>query len=241
MKQWFIKRSMTAHNARSQAKIAIVLTVVIPALALFYVGMIYDKNQLTFPAIALILMLTIQVARLGYVVLRKYPDNIMKIRKYITEVAEGTLPEKIALTDTMDSDDLWYIEENFNNVLVEMRRQIAATEELLRIEHMLRKTVEDQQQALLEAERHRVMIQTLGAACHHIGQPATVLQVRLSLLQKSTTDARELDEIKGCVEAVQRISDVLHQLQKICIFRTVPYIHSEGSVDDEILSIGLEK
>ncbi len=232
---------MVAHNARSQAKIAIVLTVVIPSLALFYMGMIYDKNQLTFPVIALILALTIQVARLGYVVLRKYPDNIMKIRKYVTEIAEGTLPEKIALTDTMDSDDLRYIEENFNNVLVEMRRQIAASEELLRIEHMLRKTVENQQQTLLEAERHRVMIQTLGAACHHIGQPATVLQVRLSLLQKFTTDARELEEIEGCVESVQRISDVLHQLQRISLFRTMPYIHSEGTTDDEILSIGLEK
>ncbi len=241
MKHWFNKRSMVAHNARSQAKIAIVLTVVIPSLALFYMGMIYDKNQLTFPVIALILALTIQVARLGYVVLRKYPDNIMKIRKYVTEIAEGTLPEKIALTDTMDSDDLRYIEENFNNVLVEMRRQIAASEELLRIEHMLRKTVENQQQTLLEAERHRVMIQTLGAACHHIGQPATVLQVRLSLLQKFTTDARELEEIEGCVESVQRISDVLHQLQRISLFRTMPYIHSEGTTDDEILSIGLEK
>jgi hypothetical protein len=106
---------------------------------------------------------------------------------------------------------------------------------------MLRKTVEDQQQVLMEAERHRVMIQTLGAACHHIGQPATVLQVRLSLLQKFATDARELEEIEGCVEAVQRITDVLHQLQRISLFRTMPYVHSEGTVDDEILSLGLEK
>lgn len=238
MKQWFIKRSMTAHNARSQTKIAIVLTVVIPALALFYMGMIYDKSRLTFPAIALVLVLTIQIARLGYVVLKKYPDNIMKIRKYITEVAEGTLPEKIALTDTMDSDDLRYIEENFNNVLVEMRRQIAASEELLRIEHMLRKTVEEQQQTLLEAERHRVMIQTLGAACHHIGQPATVLQIRLGFLEEIATDEKQIKEIKGCIIAMQTISDILHQLQRISEFRTVPYIRSEGSVDDEILAIG---
>lgn len=233
--------SLTTHNAQNQAMIAILLVMVIPALSMFYVGTIYDTGQLTFSVIALIIVLTILVARLGYVVLRKYPDNIMKIRKYITEVADGTLPEKITLTDTMDSDDLWYIEENFNNVLAEMRRQIEATEELLRIEHMLRKTVEDQQQVLMEAERHRVMIQTLGAACHHIGQPATVLQVRLSLLQKFTTDARELEEIEGCVEAVQRISDVLHQLQRISLFRTMPYVHSEGATDDEILSIGLEK
>jgi len=241
MKLWFVKRSMTAKDAQSQAMIATILLAVIPALAMFYVGTIYSKGELTFPIIGLILVLTILVARLGFIVLRKYPDNIMKIRQYITEIAEGTLPEKISLSDAQSSDDLRYIEENFNNVLAEMRRQLAATEELLRIEHMLRETVENQQQTLLEAERHRVMIQTLGAACHHIGQPATILQVRLSLLQKFAINARELEEVEGCVEAVQRISDVLHQLQKICLFRTIPYIHSEGAVVDEILSIGSEK
>lgn len=241
MKQWFIKRSMTAHNARNQAMIAIILLSIIPSLAMFYVGVMHEKGSLTSSVMGLILVLTFLVARLGYIILRKYPDNIMKIRKYITEVAQGTLPEKIALTDTMGSDDLKYIEESFNDVLKEMRRQIEMTEEQLRTEHTLRETVETQQQILIEAERHRVMIQTLGAACHHIGQPATVLQVRLSLLQKFATDARELEEIEGCVAAVQRISDVLHQLQKISMFRTIPYIHSEGTTDDEILSIGLEK
>jgi len=233
--------SLAVHSAQSQALIAILLIMVIPSLSMFYVGTIYDTGQLTFPLAALIIMFTILVARLGYVILRKYPDNIMKLRQYITEIAEGTLPERITLTDTMGSDDLKYIEESFNSVLVEMRRQIEMKEEQLRTEHMLRETVEKQQEILMEAERHRVMIQTLGAACHHIGQPATVLQVRLSLLQKCTTDARELEEIEGCVEAVQRISDVLHQLQRISLFRTIPYAHSKGTTDDEILSIGLEK
>jgi methyl-accepting chemotaxis protein len=234
-------KSLTSHNARNQAMIAILLIMVVPSLSMFYVGMTYDKGQLTFSVLALILVLTILVARLGYVILRKYPENIMRIRQYITEIAEGALPEKIALTDTMGSDDIKYIEQNFNDVLKEMRRQLEATKEQLRTEHMLRETVEKQQQTLLEAERHRVMIQTLGAACHHIGQPATVLQVRLSLLQKTATNPRELEEIEGCVESVQRISDILHQLQRISMFRTIPYIHIEGLVDDEILAIGSEK
>jgi methyl-accepting chemotaxis protein len=233
--------SLAVRSAQSQALIAILLIMVIPSLSMFYVGTIYDTGQLTFPLAALIIMLTILVARLGYVILRKYPDNIMKLRQYITEIAEGTLPERITLTDTTDSDDLKYIEESFNSVLEEMRRQLAMKEEQLRTEHMLRETVEQQHQVLLEAERHRVMIQTLGAACHHIGQPATVLQVRLSLLQKFVTDAKEVEEIEGCVEAVKRIADILHQLQKISLFRTMPYIRSEGTTDEEILSIGLEK
>lgn len=245
MKQRFIKRikatSMTMHNARNQAKIAIMLMAVIPALALFYVGRVLDNGQFTFLAIGIVFLLITTIARLGYTVLRKYPDNIMKLRQYITEVAEGTLPEKIALTDTQSSDDLKYIEVTFNHVLEEMRRQIETIEKQLRTANMLRETIEKQHQTLLEAERHRVMIQTLGAACHHIGQPATVLQIRLEFLEEIATDEKQVKEIKECVTAVQTISDILRQLEKVGEFRTVPYIHSNGTIDDRILAIGLEK
>jgi len=39
----------------------------------------------------------------------------------------------------------------------------------------MRQTVERQRAALLIAERHRGMIESLGAACHHLGQPMTVV------------------------------------------------------------------
>ena len=241
MKQWFIKRSMTKHNARNQVKIAVMLLAIIPTLALFYVGMVLGRGYLTFFAAFIVFLLTAIVARLGYVVLRKYPDNIMKLRQYITEVAKGTLPEKIALVDTQNSDDLKYIEETFNQVLDEMRQQIDTIVKQYIIEHTLREKIERQQQTLLEAERHRVMIQTLGAACHHIGQPATVLQLRLEFLEEIATDKKQIKEIKECVTAVQTISYILHQLQSISEFRTVPYIHSKGTIDDQILAIGSEK
>jgi hypothetical protein len=84
------------------------------------------------------------------------------------------------------------------------------------------------------------MIQTLGAACHHIGQPATVLQLRLETLQRLATNQEEINEITGCVKAMQLIADILHQLQQVSQFRTVSYIHTENAPDEEILAIRSE-
>jgi len=215
--------SMIAQNARNQVMVAIILLAVIPALSLFYIGRSVNDGPFTFSYISIIFLLTLLVGFLGFVVLRKYPDNIVKLRQYITEVAQGTLPEKITLIDAQDSDDLRYIQETFNSVLKEMRHQID--------------TIEKQQQTLLEAERHRVMIQTLGAACHHIGQPATVLQIRMEFLQKLATNEAEIREIAACVEAVNTIADILHQLQQISEFRTVPYVQTGDAPHEEILAI----
>jgi signal transduction histidine kinase len=240
MKKWLT--SLITRDAHTQSGIAILLMAVIPALSLFYLGTIVGAGdtQLTVLTLIAILFLTTAVAIPGFLILRKYPDNILKLRQYITDIAKGTLPDKIELVDAQGSDDIKYIESSFNSVLEEMRHRVARAEEQLCVEHTLRKTVEQQQQTLLEAERHRAMIQTLGAACHHIGQPATVLQLRLETLQRLATNEEEINEITGCVNAIQLIADILHQLQQVSKFRTVPYIHTENAPDEEILAIRSE-
>jgi methyl-accepting chemotaxis protein len=241
MDKWF--NSLVTRDARTQAKIAVLLMTVIPSLSLFYIGTTVGKDisQITALTLMLILLLTTAVAVPGFLILQKYPDNILKLRQYITEIAKGTLPEKIELINTQSSDDIKYIESSFNCILEEMRSRIQRAEEQVCIEHTLRETVEQQQQTLLEAERHRVMIQTLGAACHHIGQPATVLQVRLEFLQKIATHANEIQEIEACVKAIQSIANILHQLQQVSEFRTVPYVLTGDAPDEEILAIDLER
>jgi phosphoglycerate-specific signal transduction histidine kinase len=232
--------SLVTRDARTQTKIAIVLLAVIPALSLFYLGTTVEKDisQITALTLILIFVLTTAIAIPGFIILQKYPNNILRLRKYITEIAEGTLPDKIELVDTRNSDDIRYIEDSFNCVLKEMRHRIRAAEKQLQIEKSLNATIEKQQQILIEAERHRAMIQTLGATCHHIGQPATVLQLRLKLLQKLATDQEEIQEIDACIQAVQSIADILHQLQRVSEFRTVPYVQTENAPDEAILAIG---
>jgi len=232
--------SLTTLDAKTQARIAVVLLAIIPSLSLFYISttVIRNPGSLSPWVVLLTFILTITIAIFGFSIFKKYPKNIMELRQYITEIAQGTLPEKIQLAHTQDSDDIRYIEDNFNCVLTEMRHRMEIAEEQFRVEHALRKTIEQQQGTLLEAERQRVMIQTLGVACHHIGQPATVLQLQMDLLMNHVTDDDEIEKITECAQEVQKISDILQKLQRVSTFRTAPYIHSgEGALDEEILAI----
>ena len=229
--------SLITCNAQTQVKITIVLMSIIPSLSLFYLGNVIGSNENHVSALNLIIiiLLTFSGAVPGFLFLKKYPNNIPKLRKYITDIAEGTLPDKTALVDAQNLDDIQYIEDRFSLVLNEMRYRIKLTEDQLRISNALRSTVERQQQALLEAERHRAMMQTLGAACHHIGQPATVLQIRLGFLRKLSANKEELEEIDECVTAIQTIADILQQLRQVSEFRTVPYVQQTGNAPDETI------
>ncbi|MCF7816656.1 MAG: hypothetical protein K9M54_02140 [Kiritimatiellales bacterium] len=226
-------------DTRAQSMVAIVLLAVIPALSLFYMGTVIGQgaSQFSLGAKSIVFLLTVIVASSGFLVLRKYPANIIKLRQYIAEIAAGTIPDRISLVDTKNSDDIKYIEESFNSILEELRQRIQLAEENLRVEHELRETIEHQQHALLEAERHRAMIQTLGAACHHIGQPATALRMRLYLLRDLAANPEELQEIEQCTKAVQTISDVLQTLREVGEFKTEPYLHDGGSCSDEVLVV----
>ena len=87
----------------------------------------------------------------------------------------------------------------------------------------MREKLERQRAQLIEAERQKAMIQSLGAACHHLGQPATTLQCCLELLQRLSlaSDAKALVD-QGNV-AMQEMSETLHDLQRVCVFSTTTY------------------
>ena len=231
--------SLANQNARNQALISIILMSVIPVLSLFYIGLVIgqDSGQITFLTKVTIFVLTATVAVSGHLIFRKYPENIIRLREYITEIANGTLPERVELSDSHGSDDIKYIEDNCNAILGEYQHRAEALEEKCRLEKKLREALEEQQLTILDAERQRVMIQSLGAACHHIGQPVTALRLRLYILLEQAHTKEESDEIEECSEAVQKISSILHDLQEVSKFRTESYVHGGDAVDDEILKV----
>lgn len=232
--------SLRFYDARNQALISIILISVIPTLSLFYTGTKVGDAVGQYPLLSIlgIFAFTLAVAFSGFLILRKYPENILKLRRYITEIANGTLPEEIVLVDARNSDDIQYIEDSFKRIVTEMRARIEEAEERVRKEHALCETIERQQQYLLEAEQQRVMIQALGAACHHIGQPATVLSMELYLLRETAHTDTELVEIEECIKNVELISSILKRLREVSEYRTEPYVHEAGIFgEDKILVI----
>ncbi len=231
---------LNMQSVDGQAKIAVVLLAIIPALVCFYIGGIVaveGNRSLPSVAVLVIVMCTAVVAVSGYLILRKYANNIIKLRHYVAEIAAGTLPENIHLDQSGMSDDLQCIEDGLNMILKGIETRMNTIEARLQIESGLRKALEQQQHVLLKAERHRVMLQSIGAACHHLGQPATALRMRLYLMREKVQTVEEMDEIDESIRDAEAIGDVLIKLREVSEYRTEPYLTSGNSDGSQILAI----
>ena len=102
-------------------------------------------------------------------------------------------------------------------------------------------SVESQRKKLMEAERQRVMFESIGAACYHLGQPVTALSAYLQLMQTQEKNPDLLDMINQSLTCMQNITDVLDRLRNINDYRTEPYITYSKSdsenLDERILVI----
>lgn len=89
---------------------------------------------------------------------------------------------------------------------------------------------------LLDAERQRVMIESLGAVCHHLSQPMTSIMGNLGLLGESlaSEDVVTRGKVKDILEWTEEVQSLLHQLQVLREYRSTPYLS-----DSEILDIGI--
>ena len=227
-------------NAIHQSMIAIVLIAGFPLMAILYMGaMLWLQPEHLSPFIpAVIFASTIILAAAGFIILIKFPKNIMRLRRHIAESVPSGQPGIISLVNTHSSDDLRHIETDLNVVLGKMRQQIEVAELKQREEHVLREKVEQQQRTLVQAERHRAMIQSLGAACHHLGQPVTSLRMRLYLMkQHDDLTNEERSGFEECELDLDNIENILERLRSVSQFRTEPYISDEHSSGSEILAI----
>jgi phosphoglycerate-specific signal transduction histidine kinase len=239
---WGEKISLISRGARYQIQVATVLMGIIPLLVacFFALTLCSPSGFASWIGLAVVGGLTFLLAASGYALLRKYPANVLKLRHYLRQIAEDELPEKIVLDNS--EDDIRAIENDLNRILVAARKKVQLLETQLETTRALQATLAAQQRALLAAERQRVMIHSLGAACHHIGQPATVLRAHLHFLKNQTVAPHELGEIAECERAVEAIAEVLERLSRVSAYRTTPYLAGPlGATtvsEDEILDIG---
>ncbi len=214
--------SLDAQNTRYQLKIAVALITIVPLLGVTFIALtnFTDVGYSLWTQGAVTLFGAV-LAGIGYTMLRRYPDNLERLRDYLRDIARGALPEKVNLLEM--TEDVNAIEGYLNTIIEGLREKIAQLEDQLRVSHELRSTIEKQSVELVEAERHRVMVESLGAACHHIGQPATVLRMYVSLLRDEAKDAEMRDKLDACVASVESISGILDKLRRVSEYRTVPY------------------
>jgi CheY-like chemotaxis protein len=99
----------------------------------------------------------------------------------------------------------------------------------------LKQKIKKQEEDLLVAERQRVMLESIGAACHHFSQPITSLLGRLEILISRNPPMSEADKdlLQDCYVCSQRMSDLVQQFQNVREYRTVPYIKDYNILDIE--------
>lgn len=93
-----------------------------------------------------------------------------------------------------------------------------------------------------EAERQRVMLETLAAACHHLGQPATILTSNLELLElklgRTDPDIQKL--IDSSMNACEQLANLLERMRKVHVYQPTRYISDRkdpSSNDTRIIEI----
>ena len=92
------------------------------------------------------------------------------------------------------------------------------------------------EEAMREAERHRVMRESLGAACHHLGQPATVLLANLGIMQRKldgSGDEMVAELVKSSIEAAETLGEILHKLNTVNEYKTTRYLDRPDGVDSD--------
>jgi len=78
--------------------------------------------------------------------------------------------------------------------------------------------------AMRESERQRVMLESIGAACHHMSQPVTMLLTNFELMQKMNFSGERMAELAGISrEAAKTLGGILHRLNTVDTYRTTEY------------------
>jgi DNA-binding response OmpR family regulator len=91
--------------------------------------------------------------------------------------------------------------------------------------------------AAREAQRMRAALELAGAACHEMNQPLQVLmghaEILPMLLDSASPSAIESARRSTAriAEATERLASIVHRLQVIRSFRSVPYVRGERIAD----------
>ncbi len=214
---------------------------VIPLLSMIYIVVmvwIYP-GRITYMTGAVLIALILLMNIAGFLIQLEYPRILMKLRNHISGIARGILPDKGRLPESRNSDDLIDLENGVNEVIEEMRRQLRVARDNQLLEQERRQRIEQQQQELIHAEKHRAMIQTLGAVCHHMGPPLKILRMRMRLM-KHIDDMSPMErvQIEECKKELEVTVNIIERLRTIREFRTEPYTGDDDHYNDtEILAI----
>ena len=203
-----------SRTTRYQFAVAVALMSAIPLLAFGY--LLVDaalEGALSLQKLYWVVPAIMALVSLGIVVLMHHTMEMTRLRKYLEAVASGEAPQ----------DGQWAANADFEVMVKSLNSVMGQAHEKILI-------IEKQSKALLHSEQQRVMVETVGAACHHLGQPATVIGVYLDMMKKKEQSPEIQRLIAECQLAAADVAGILHRLQNVAKYQTEPYL-SSGRAD----------
>lgn len=162
----------------------------------------------------------------GIEFLHKIRENPDLASAYFIMLTAQQDPTDVAKVLTLGADD--YIKKPVN-----MPELVARIRTGYRVVSLLRE-LQEQHRRGIETERLKVMMESAGAASHHLSQPLTALILSLEMMIEDQKFDKE--SIEECLQLSQWMQKILNQFQQIEEYRTEPY-YSESN----ILDIGLDQ
>ncbi len=205
--------SLSTHGTRVQFSVGLALVSILPALIVVYVGIVAPVTGQGTLVQTLVSVTGLILAGLGYVILLRYPQNIVRLRKYLEQIARDDLPESIDFA--ADEDDVQAINYCVRTIVDRSSERIAR--------------IEKQSKELVRTERERVMMESFATVCHHLSQPFTALLTYLHLLKDDDREPEFCKKISSCEKAAAEISDFLKRIQMIDNYETEPYYRAPSS------------
>lgn len=88
------------------------------------------------------------------------------------------------------------------------------------------------EEAERQSERQKIMMESLGTACHHLGQPATVILTSMEVMQKllagNHPDPLVKDLLSSGMQAAETLRDLLLELNSMTEYKTRPYLEGQS-------------
>jgi signal transduction histidine kinase len=198
---------------------------VIPLLAFAYVlGDAIMTRTLDLETLYFLLPSIVTLMALGVMLLARHTIEVSRLRQYLEEISRGDAP---TVTAGHSSEDFAAIQRSLGAVLNQGTEKV--------------KILEARSKALVQAEQQRVMAETVGAACHHLGQPATIIRGYLDLMKRAELSPEMRAMIQECQAATEDVATVLHRLKGVGQYETEPYLTASeeraGRSDERILKI----
>jgi signal transduction histidine kinase len=204
------KYSIASRGARYQLGMAVALITIVPSLALCYLVYAAVNGQLSLLRSMLVGLPVAFSTVCGYVLIIKYPINVVRLRDYLEGMVSGKLPDHVRFIQGMD--DIPAIERSLKVLIEQVDGQ---TGRLTSINEQLQLEVEERRRA------ENLKDEFVSTVSHELRTPLTITREGICLMidqipgPVNEKQMKVLTSAKGNVDRLARIINDLLDMSKI--------------------------